>query len=96
MNESTLETAALEWLEDLGYAILHGPDIAPGEPGQERESFHAVLLAQRLREAIDRLNPGIPAGAREDAFRRIAIPDRPTLIANNRAFHQRLRDERRG
>ena len=95
LNESTLETTALQWLEDLGYAILHGPDIAPGEPGQERASFHDVILADRLRDAIDRLNPGIPAGAREDAFRRIVVPDRPTLIANNRALQQRLRNESR-
>ncbi len=92
LNESTLEITALEWLEELGYQILHGPDIAPGEPGQERGSFHDVLLAQRLRDAIDRLNPGIPAAAKEDAFRKVAVPDRPTLVANNRAVHQRLRD----
>jgi type I restriction enzyme R subunit len=58
--------------------------------------FQDVLLAQRLRDAIDRLNSGIPAAARDDAFRRIAVPDRPTLIANSRAFHQRLRNESRG
>lgn len=44
LNESTLETTALEWLEDLGYSILHGPDIAPGERGQERGSFEVVRL----------------------------------------------------
>ena len=52
LNESTVETTTLEWFEDLGYDILHGPEIAPGEPGQERASFHDVLLAQRLRDAL--------------------------------------------
>lgn len=29
MNESHLEEAALEWLAELGYALGHGPDMAP-------------------------------------------------------------------
>ena len=35
-TESVVEEAALVWLELLGYAVLHGPDIAPGEPAAER------------------------------------------------------------
>ena len=35
-SESVVEDAALAWLEALGYAVLHGPDIAAGEPGTER------------------------------------------------------------
>ncbi len=35
-TESVVEDAALGWLESLGYAILHGPDIAAGEPAAER------------------------------------------------------------
>ena len=34
--ESVVEDAALGWLEALGYAVLHGPDIAAGEPPAER------------------------------------------------------------
>jgi type I restriction enzyme R subunit len=29
-TESIVEDAALAWLEGLGYAILHGPNIAVG------------------------------------------------------------------
>ena len=61
LNESTVEEAALSWFEELGYAVLHGPDIAPGEPEAEREAFDEVILAERLRDAIDALNPNIPA-----------------------------------
>ena len=31
-TESVVEDAALAWLEALGYAVLHGPDIAAGKP----------------------------------------------------------------
>ena len=34
--ESVVEGAALAWLEGLGYAVLHGPAIAAGEPAAER------------------------------------------------------------
>lgn len=35
-TESIVEDAALAWLEALGYAILHGPDIAASMLGTER------------------------------------------------------------
>lgn len=30
LTESTVEDAALAWLESLGYAVLHGPEIEVG------------------------------------------------------------------
>ena len=30
-TESVVEQAALDWLESLGYTLLHGPEIALGE-----------------------------------------------------------------
>ena len=30
LNESIVEDAALEWFGELGYAIGHGPHLAPG------------------------------------------------------------------
>jgi type I restriction enzyme, R subunit len=92
LNESTVEEAALSWFDELGYAALHGPDIAPGEPGAERDGFEQLILADRLRNAIDTLNPNIPHEARDEAFRKVLRPDSPSLVGNNRAFHAMLRD----
>ena len=64
LNESHVENAALEWFGELGYAVGHGPQLAPGEPAAERDSFGEVVLVGRLREAIRRLNPSIPEEAR--------------------------------
>ena len=61
LNESTVEAAAIEWFVELGYAFGHGPQLAPGEPAGERDSFGEVVLVGRLREAIRRLNPAIPS-----------------------------------
>ena len=56
LNESIVEVAALEWFGELGYAVGHGPHLAPFEPAAERDSFGEVVLVGRLREAIRRLN----------------------------------------
>ena len=37
--ESTIESAALEWLGDLGWRVAHGPDITPGMPGASDDPF---------------------------------------------------------
>ncbi len=53
MTESDVEGAALAWLAGLGYAVLHGPDIAPDMPAAERRGYGEVVLAQRLRDALE-------------------------------------------
>ena len=91
-TESVVEEAALGWLAGLGYTVLSGPTIAPGELAAERASYEEVVLARRLQDAIDRLNPKVPAEAREDAFRKVTRLSGPSLVAANRAFHKMLTD----
>ena len=90
--ENDVELAALDWFQSLGYAISHGPHIAPGEASAERDSFGEVVLVGRLREAIRRLNPAIPEEAREEALRKVLRVGTPSLTQTNRAFHRMLRD----
>jgi len=92
LNESIVEDAALILPaatltrplpagegRELGYAVGHGPQLAPGEYAGgtltpalsqgERESYSDVVPVGRLREAIRRLNPAIPEEARHlDCF----------------------------
>ena len=91
LNESIVEDAALTWFGELGYAVGHGPHLAPGEPAAERDSFGEVVLVGRLREAIRRLNPAIPEEAREEALRKVLRVGTPSLTQTNRAFHRMLR-----
>ena len=39
LNESDVERIVLGWFGERGYSVLHGPDIAPGEPGAERSDY---------------------------------------------------------
>ena len=42
--ESDIEEASLDWLAELGYTVLHGPDIAPDTPDAERSTYSEVIL----------------------------------------------------
>ena len=92
IHESHIEEAALDWFEELGWSVLHGPDIAPEELASERESYSDVILRVRLESAIDSLNPTLPAQAKEEALRKVLHIDSPSLILRNRAFHKLLTD----
>ena len=89
-NESTVEAAALEWLASLGWQTAHGPDISPDAPDAERNDYGQVVLERRLRDALARLNSGLPGSALDDALRKLTRPEGTTLEARNRAFHRML------
>jgi type I restriction enzyme R subunit len=90
--ESQLEEAALEWFEELGYEVVFGPVIAPEGEYPEREDYSDVILAERVKDALGRINPKMPASAIEDAYRQIAIPQSPSLLMNNKAFQKMITD----
>ena len=91
-SESEVEAAALEWLESLEWTVAHGPDIGPDTTAAERADYGAVVLEARLRDALVRLNPGLPATALDDAFRKLTRPEGATLETRNRAVHRLLVD----
>jgi type I restriction enzyme R subunit len=90
MNENDVELTALAWLQQLGYELRHGPEIGPDQPGAERSDYSQVVLEGRLRQALQRLNPSVPADALEEAFRKLTRPDLPSLVANNHLVHKFL------
>jgi type I restriction enzyme R subunit len=93
-TESVVEDAALEWLEGLGYVILSGPTIAAGQTAAERDGsgYRDVILDRRLREALERLNPGLSVEAIEDAYRRLTLSEETTIATSNHTLHQKLVD----
>ena len=90
ITESHIEEAALEILKEQGYKILSGPEIAVDGTTPERNSYQQVILLDRLKEAINRLNPTIPEEAKEDAVKKLTRTESPKLIVNNQRFHDFL------
>ena len=83
-TEATVEDATLAYLESLGWTI------APSAAAAERTDYGQVVLEQRLRDALARLNPSLPDSALDDAFRKLTRPEGATLETRNRAFHLML------
>jgi type I restriction enzyme R subunit len=90
MTEDQLEQETLNWLTDVGYTAIYGPDIAVDGNSPERSNYVQVVLVERLRNAINRLNPLVPLVAREDALQQVLNLDTPVLLAANRHFHRLL------
>lgn len=59
MTEDQLEQEALGWLAEAGYTPLYGSDIACDGSRPERTDYRQVVLADRLRATVHRLNPSI-------------------------------------
>lgn len=91
-SEEELEEAGLEWFRELGYTVLFGPDIAPDGEYCERINYGQLVLEDRLRDALYRINSDISVKAIEDAMRKITIPTSPDMIINNRNFHHLITD----
>ncbi|HDR6309118.1 TPA: type I restriction endonuclease subunit R [Bacillus cereus] len=91
-NESELEIAALEWLEEMDYEIVEGPDIAPDGDYAKRESFHDVVLVDRLRDSLQKINPTLERKVIEEAIQKIIANASPNIVLNNKQFHKFVTD----
>ncbi|MDE0509039.1 MAG: type I restriction endonuclease, partial [Gammaproteobacteria bacterium] len=65
-------------------------DIAPDTLDAERPDYTQVVLEQRLRDTLARLNVNLPSSALDDAFRKLLRPEGASLEARNRSFHRML------
>jgi len=91
-SEDVVEHAGIEILKDLGWSHLHGAAIAPDGAFPARQAFSEVILLKRLETAVERLNPLIPQGARDEAVRRVLASETGSLIEENRRIHRLLTD----
>ena len=90
ITESSIEKFAIELLEQQGYDYLYGPDIAPDGDSPARRSFEDVLLLEKLKKAVGRINPAVSADVRDEALKQVQRINSPELITNNEAFHRML------
>lgn len=89
ISENDIEQIALSYLKTLGYNHVWGPIISPEGEQQERE-YNEVVLTNRLRAAIEALNPAISNDAKEDALKKVLRTDSPNPLINNETFHKYL------
>ncbi len=83
--ESTIEEFMIELLESQGFGYL-----SPEDQEQERPDLSEVVLKDRLKLAIDRINPNVPDEAKEQALRLVLNLPSQNLMDNNEVFHRML------
>jgi type I restriction enzyme R subunit len=59
-TENTVEETALVLLESVSWQVAHGPDVAPDVHGAGHADYGEAMLAQRLRDALNRHNTKLP------------------------------------
>jgi type I restriction enzyme R subunit len=91
-NEAGLEEAVKEWFEELGYIPVFGPDISPDANGSipERLTYSDVILKERLKDAIYRINKDITDEILEETLKKVETNLSPSLIVNNKKFHKQI------
>lgn len=90
LNESSIEKLTIDLLKEQGYEYLFGGDIAPDGEKPLRKSFEDVILFDRLKAALERINTNLPQNAINDAIKQLTQIHTPDLIANNEIFHRML------
>ncbi|MCL2821462.1 MAG: type I restriction endonuclease [Oscillospiraceae bacterium] len=87
MSEAEVEEMCLDLLVELGYERVYGPDISEGGIAPER-NYSEVVLVDRLRQALRRINRSVPDDAIDDAVKKVLRVESQNLVENNQSFHR--------
>ena len=88
--ESGVEEVCLDYFADLGWQVLYGPEIAPGERRASVVSYRDVLLEGRLRAAIRWLNPSLSAERHDQVVATVRRAESADVLAENWRVHRLL------
>ncbi len=93
-EDELVEQPAIALFEDLGWEHINAYHETLGSSGTlGRDNRSEVFLTGRLRQAVERLNPGIPNEAIDDAVNEIAKPRTAMHYTRaNAEIHALLRD----
>lgn len=86
-TENLVEDVAAVYFGSLNYAVKRGIEI---DDASERADAAQFMLNGRLMAALHRLNPALPHEQCEQVVRTLMRPPHPTLVQNNRWFHDLL------
>lgn len=90
ITETDIELLAIEELEQLGWHYLYGPQIACDGEFPERDTYQDIILKERLKAAIARINPNVSEQGQEEAFYKVLRVATTDLLQTNETFHDFL------
>ena len=70
ITENIIEQSAIEMLQSQGWDYANGRELSPEGLFCERENYQQIILINRLRTAIAKINPHIPPDAQEAAVQK--------------------------
>jgi type I restriction enzyme R subunit len=88
ISEEQVELQSIEWFKELGYQFKDGYEIAPEGVSSERDDFRQVILEDRLKSALIKINPDIPNQTIQNSIPLILNPNIPGLLNCNREMHK--------
>ena len=94
ITEEHVEENVLDILKNLDYDIIRGSneEYLPGGSSALRSDYKDVVLVDKLRYALKKINTSISEEAREQAIKQILRSESQKLIADNESFHKLLVD----
>ncbi|MGK9476342.1 type I restriction endonuclease subunit R [Melioribacter sp. OK-6-Me] len=94
ISESDLEKRVLSILYDIGYEIIYGDkeEYLPGGLFALRSSYKDVLLIDRLKNSLQKINPAATSETIEQAIKQLTTSESQLLLYENERFHKMLVD----
>ena len=88
IDEDQVELQCIDLFKEIGYQYKNGYEISPEGSTPERADFKKVILEERLKSALLKINPGIPAEAIKNAIFQILNLNIPGLLQSNREMYK--------
>jgi type I restriction enzyme, R subunit len=83
-REAALERVCVAYLAEAGWPHAHASALeVAAEADPERRSHTSVVLERRLRAAIERLNPHLPAEAHDEAIATVSRAESQAPLSEN-------------
>ena len=94
LSEADVEEFVLDTLQKMGYEVIRGTEenYLPGGNSELRKSFKEVILTERLRQSLEKINKHASAGVIEQAIKQVTRSSGSKLIIENENFHKMLVD----
>lgn len=87
-SEADLEHDVLEILAELGWEPREGKQIAKGSG--ERQSWKELIIPGQLREAVTKINPGLPPASVDEVVDLVLSPRSQDVKSENFRIHEYL------
>ncbi len=94
ITEEHVEENVLDILKKLDYNIIRGSneEYLPSGSQALRENYKEVVIIDKLKDSLKKLNPKLSEEVREQALKQILRTESQKLIVDNEIFHKLLVD----